>query len=127
MTVQEIAERATINFPTPLNKLEAEDLLWKIALNLPAQIDYNISSFNTLQTYEGNKKIEGTLSIMGNIHNTKKHVFDYFSTHPDREDTSKIAGISFSLIPGYDFSDYRPGVVELWDDVRKEIEEYYKP
>ncbi|MFH1918033.1 MAG: hypothetical protein ABIJ14_02960 [Nanoarchaeota archaeon] len=49
-----------------------------------------------------------------------------FISERDGRDTSLISRIAFQRVPGWDLSDYRSEVRELWDDVRKVVNQYFE-
>ncbi len=127
MSIDELIKKATIDFPRALNLEEAEKLINHLAENLPARIDYTITSNKMIIVDPGEEifKQEGTVKITANItHSTKPNAFDSCEFNPHGQDSSKLSSMKFQLTPGWELSDYRPEVQQLWEDVRKVVTYY---
>jgi hypothetical protein len=107
-----------------------EDLMKHIANHLPANVSYNASYFGDYFHETENApavRQEGSISLGGTIRSLKDPgAFDSFTSLPYQKDSNMIEGFNFFMIPDYDeVSDYRAEAVELLDDVRTCVEDYF--
>ena len=128
MTLDDILEKSTIQFPEPLSLQEAQDLLQYIAENLPADIHYLASYHSVFRTKDHKAtKEDGTVDITGDIKRLDKDLaFDSFRMHPSDQDCTRMSALCFERIQGYELREYRPEVIRLWDDVRATIQKYFE-
>lgn len=130
MSIDEVIEKSTINFPRALALKEAEELIEHLAKKLPANIHYKVSRHKSIGYQEKDERVlkqEGTVNISATVINIKEPMsFDVCEFKPSMKDTSKLSSINFQLIPDYEIHDYRPEVIKLWGDVRKVVEDYFK-
>ncbi len=128
MTIDEVIEETTINFKHDLNLDETESLFLFIAEKLPANISYHTGYFRDYRYEEdGVTTSNGTVEISGMISRIREpYSFDSFTGVHSEMDTSKFSSFHFSRIPGYEISEYRPVVRQLWDDVREIVEDYFE-
>ena len=122
MSLEDLFERSTIALPNPLDLKEAEGLLSYIAKNLPGRIAYTASYYRHSMS-DGSVQ-DGSVKLGGMVIKESTFAVDSFESIHDRNDTTKIAAIKFSPIPGYELSEHRPENIQLWDDVREMIEKY---
>ena len=129
MSIEEIAEQTKIEFPRDLHLKEAESLLFYIAENLPANINYQTSSHKSISrcTPAGGVAIrQGTIGLTASINSLKNPgAFDSLRFHKEVGDSSRFSHINFEMVPGWELSDYRPEVKQLWDDIRVITTEYF--
>ena len=130
MLTEEVTERSRIIIPKDISLREAEKLLRYLAESLQASVNYQVSYYRTARHENGKVIIDrGTVEIAGGIAKTEiPFCFDSFTLKSSERsrDTSRLSRMQFQLIPGYDeFSDYRPEIVQLWDDVRGVIKDYF--
>jgi len=127
MSLQEVIERSEIGFPEDLNLEQAETLLGYIAQNLPADISYHGSYHGNFSRGSYSKSKDGSFSIGGMISKIMGDslAFDSFESKVSDRDYTKISAIRFIKIPGYELGEYRPEAVELWDDVRKTVVQWF--
>ncbi len=134
MSIDEIVEKTTIELPMPLSLKGAEKLLYYLAEEMPANLIYQILHRKSIYRpfRESGRKIlkqDGTIVISGSISNLEKpFAFDSFQLQASDEDrdTSKLSVIRFNLVPGWELSEYRPEVIELWGQVRKKVRQYFE-
>jgi hypothetical protein len=128
MGLDQVMEESRIEFARSLDLKETEKLLEYLTNKMCGRITYHISSFKNL-SIEDNRlgRDNGTVKINGNIMRENPVVFDAFETEHDNDDTSRIRGIRFMLIPGYDMDDYGRERRELWSHVKKDINDYFLP
>jgi len=122
MGIDEIIKRATIELPCAITLDEAEKLIAYIAKQLPANINYKSSYFKSIaRGQDGKMSIQdGTVNLEVTISSYKNHATcDTFQFGHSQQDISKFDAIIFQQVPGWDLSEYRPEVRELWGDVRK--------
>jgi hypothetical protein len=128
MELQDIINKATIEFPRPLNLKESNKLLKYISKNLPGNVNSNIEQHKVwLYDKEKNKsrKDNGTLKIYCNINNSNKpDEFDSMVLESWKEDSSYIGSIKFKV----DDDDQRvyKRVFPLWDNVRDIVNDYFR-
>ena len=134
MSIDEVVEKTRIELPRSLTLKEAEELIYYLAKELPANVNYQTSYYKSVfhSFRESNKKIlkqeDGTVEINGSISNLEKpFAFDFFQFRAsDKGDTSKLSVIAFHLVPGRELSEYRLEVRKLWDDVREKVGQYFE-
>ena len=130
MTIDEIMDETTISFKKDLTLEETEDLLKYVADNLPANISFHAGYFRSYRrdedmtfTYVSDEIVE----ITGNIRQTNKTFsFDVFSGNHPNDDTSGFSSLYFARVPGWEISDYRPEIRQLWKDVRGVVNNYFE-
>lgn len=126
MGIDELLMGPTIEFPRPLNLEETNKLLDYIAINLPAKINTKKEicciRYHDEKENKGLKKTQRTFEIYGTIMNNNNFNFDNFIYILD---SSKILGINFQTIPGYKLEEHKPKIRQLWEDVRKQVENYF--
>ena len=123
MSIEEAIERGTIKFPFAISLEKTEQLLQYVAKNLPADIHYKASyhgQFSHEECQDGSVSLSGTIN-----HLEPSSSFDSFESILSQQDYTMISGIRFIMIPGYDLDEYRQEAVELWDQVRTEVEKYF--
>ena len=130
MSVDELAEKTTIDFPKPIGRESAEGLLCYLSSHLPANVSGKIEYFISYR-YDSKKESsfedKGTLKLVASVNNLKGLMAsNTFISERDGRDTSLISRIAFQRVPGWDLSDYRSEVRELWDDVRKVVNQYFE-
>ena len=130
MSVNELIERTTINFPRDISLDEARELLTYLAKNLPARMQYGKSQdFIIDSDEEGSvREIPGTISLGGLMTSTDPDSLaneGFRFTHSDR-DVTRAGEFRFSPIPGYDLEEHTPHSIKFWDDTREKIEEYFR-
>jgi hypothetical protein len=130
MGIEEIAKENTIEFPRPIGREGAENLLCYIAKELPANISSKIEYYKTFfydQEKDGVLEDKGTLTVIANIHDLRENGgFDSFQSKSCGGDTSYISAIASQMVPDWELSDYRPEIRKLWKDVRQIVDEYFR-
>jgi hypothetical protein len=131
MAIDEVIERSTIQFAKPLSLKETEGLLFHIAKNLPGDVNYQASHgemITSLTPLKGKTCRERrSVSIWGTIYRKNSTLdYDSFECKMLNNNSLLFGSINFVLIPGYEFEEYRPGVVKLWGDVREQVSSYFK-
>ncbi len=124
MALETVLERSTIALPKPLNLKQAEDLLSYLAKNLPGRIKYKAHYYRDIEPGDSPLQDESIGMIATIASDNPLLDTGSFESIVCADDPTKIAAIRFSPIPGYDLSEHRPEVVQLWDDVRKLIKNY---
>lgn len=128
--LQEILEMATIRFPEEIGLEEAQEMVYYVLKKLPGRAHYHCGyhmSAGKSFEYDSFYSQRGTVDIAGMITREDGSAFDGFNGIISRgEDTSKFAGMRFSVVPGWDLSEYRREVLNLWSDVRKYVNEYFQ-
>jgi len=135
--IENLDERLTLKLPRLIDRAEMEAVLEYVAKRLPADINYTVSYFADFRHDASNKGIYkrklsrtlGTLTIAGTIRSLLRDnpmAFDTFQTQPAEREDGKVKAIAFMQVPGWDAKDYRKEVVQLWDDVRQEVANYFK-
>lgn len=129
MAIDDVLEKATIEFPRKLDLRNAENLLKSIAKDLHGNVRYTISEQKNIGYHiiESQDFQEKTINIQvnGSI-DTKNFVLGPFKLRTAENNYSSFSGINFQITPGWDIEDYRPEVIKLWDDVRKVVTNYFK-
>jgi hypothetical protein len=130
MSLDEVLEKTTIEFPRPINREEAEKLLLYIAKNLQADVRSIIKYRLTYYHDEIHKYITedgGTLRIDATVSSLKTPaLFDSFHSEPHERDRSYISEIVFGRVPGWELANYGEEKVKFWDDVRVVVNKYFK-
>jgi len=130
MSLKEILEKTTIEFPRPIGREEAEKLLFYIAKNLPANVNTTIEYYMCYYPSADEDLIEktkGTLKVSASVDCVRPiGLFDSFQSETWKEDMSYISSIAFQRDLGKELSDYEPEKIKLWDDVREVVEKYFK-
>ena len=105
-------------------------MLCYLSNHLPADVSGKIEYFiNYLYDSKIKSSLEnkGTLKVSANIRNFEVSMaFDSFESISYDKDSSFISGIKFNRVPAWEIEDYRTEIMELWDDVRKSIENYFR-
>ena len=109
--LDEIVKRSSINFPWGLTLEQTGELVKYIATKLPADINYSLSMKS--------KVLGGSIS-----HKEKSLKFIPFQMY-SKKNESKLAGLRFPLSPEWEMGGRRPKEMELWDDVRAIIDDYF--
>lgn len=130
MSVDEVVERATIKFKRPLSLDETRELFRFIARKLPCDFHYEV------KTSEG---IYGLHTIRAGVRNRMTGIEIYgdmfcsgvvglggFECRTYRKNPLKIEAFSFAPLIEDRIEDYRPEVVNVWDAVREQINNYFK-
>lgn len=129
--IENILERSVIAFPHPVSLEEMQELIGHVCKTLPGRSTYHSGyHMSTGVPFMGEGEFynsRGTVDIGGMISRQDGSAFDGFMGVIQRgvDDTSKFAAFSFQTIPGYEISEYDPRVLELWDDVRTIIRQYF--
>ncbi|MBN2142055.1 hypothetical protein JW711_01875 [Candidatus Woesearchaeota archaeon] len=123
--LDERMEPATIRFPRSVELKEAEAVLVYVAQNMPAEVNYKASYYAVSRRDKDLEvRIElGSAQIGGTIHKEGR-AFDTFESYL-HSFNGLIAGFRFNLIPGYELSEHRPEVRQLWDETRNVALRYF--
>lgn len=125
---EELMEKATINFPKEISLPEAEKLIKYIVKEFPANIKYDLSTHKSI-SYNFDKKIVKncrTSEINCDINTFGKfRAFDSFKFTKSGKYSSKFTNIEFQTIHGYGLSKYGPEIKQIWDEVRKVVDNYF--
>ncbi len=129
----EVEKESTIELPRPINSKEAGKFIVYITKEIPANIQCFYSGRivlvhdsrkgrSFLKKYKDLEKLEVSLaSLDGRL------ASESFEFERDPMDSKKLVRIKFSTIIDYDrLSDYRPEVINLWREVRKLTDIYFK-
>ena len=132
-----VLERATINFPRNLDIGELTKLFAFVHEKGNLEIKYNLILERTW-FYDHESKVskygERPKDVSGNINTiilnttgSTPFTAESFSCNRNYNDDGKIySNLSFNTIPGYDIEEHKKETVELWDNVKKIVEEYFK-
>jgi len=126
-----LINKVNIIFPRKINLEQARSLINYISEKLCAQIDYHYSGLITVgnNSVRQNTSSEQILSleINGKISLLPRYpIPNSFYFRPSNHGISGFSAISFSLSGGDRISDYNPEVVQLWDDTRKVVIDYFE-
>jgi hypothetical protein len=124
MSLEELTEKATIEFRRPLGLKEAEDMLKQVSVQMKASINYAAQHQRTVtagEVDEGSVQLGGMLSVLG------KGLAEPFRLEAQYVDEEcKFLRLQFQLIPGYDeLSEYRPETIKIWDETREAVNKYF--
>ena len=128
MILDKLLEESTIEFSRSLSLEETNELLDYITKILPAKIDTKTEVCSIKYYDKKSKSFQkklGTVNISGTIRDDNNYNFDSFTTKNSHINTSKISGICFQIIPGYELEEHRLEVRQLWRDVRKQVDNYF--
>jgi len=121
MSIAELTQRATIEFPRAISKSQAKELFREMAKK-----GYNvISEIKTQQRYNSdnlNPK-ERMISALAKIGGGKYSLSDVITLLTDNE--TGFTGMHFTRVPGRDRLAEYGNNVKLWDDVRKITQNYF--
>jgi hypothetical protein len=131
--IEDILERATIKFPNPLGLADTERLLLCISEGVKGKVNYGLRTPKSFVYNEekGKSEVDVRKNIIGEIiiRGSKNPIGEAVSILPSEdladERFIKYSSMRFSIIPGYDVSEYRKETVQLWDDVRSIVEKYF--
>jgi len=129
MSIDEITEKTTIEFPIPIGREHAENLLCYISSHLPGNVSSKVEYFINYLYDPGSGTLEdkGTLKLVATINDSKEPMaFDTFVSEPYPEETSFISKVAFQRIPAWELSDYRKEVKGLWEDTRRVVLDYFR-
>ena len=127
MTVKEVIcisdEQTRIDFPRGLGLHEAENLVVHLERDLPVFVDYTAYYSRKGESLEENK---GNIGMTGTIISKKDNsISSRFYLDSQKNRRFELSGLKF--IRTYDkISDYKPEVLQLWNDVRKSIDDFFK-
>jgi len=128
MALDEVLQKAKIEFPRAIGIENAKELLLYISEKLPGRVNFNTKQYQSAGYNEEEKKNKmenGTLEISGNIIPSKDPMeFDTFQLKPWEEDTSYVSSLEFQLVPDWEIRDYYR-VEPLWNNVRKIVDDYF--
>jgi len=125
MNEKNLIERATVEFPRPIDIDEMHALLEYVSHRMPARINYSTTHHTVLMP--DSPADPGSFSIGGMIRKEEEAMaFDQFETVCSSTDYQKAIGLRFNIVPGWEESDYRPEVAKLRDDTRELIGLYFK-
>lgn len=134
-TMQEIIEKANIEFPKPISVSDAEVLFMQIAKELPVRVDYAICRCSSSTIYPKCVRIvkntEETISGRVTSCDPNFIVSDSFGTnlnYSSPPDDGLVRRILFDVDVGSvrDPSQFGSETLKLWDNVRKVVEQYFK-
>ena len=121
MSIEEVIKKINIPFPKPQSLEQVEELLRYITMNLPATIRCHFQYNTYFSKGKDSKLLEdnGSVNIIASIVDTEKTMaIGTLESRPYSQDSSYISALAFQMVPGWDISDYRPEVLNLWDEVR---------
>ena len=134
-SVDEVCERSTVKFEPPITLEQAESLLGYVCMMLPAVIHYDpVRHFrlsppggDTPTQYQDRPaKIRRGVSLSGDIkHEGGKYEFASFVCQRDHGDHNMISSLNFTTGPGQRIGEYRPETLQLWDDVKRLVAQYF--
>lgn len=138
MSISEVIERATINFPKLLNSEEMEDLFRYFRQEAGLEIAYTLRTNKRMgnlseEPTNDEPAVISSVEISGGITNPRNYaVHDSFESQSfeSRRETSDddlpyFSGIRFSIVPGWNISDYRSEILQLWDETRGLVKRYF--
>lgn len=129
MTLEEVIKKSRIVLPKNINTYEAEKIIKYLAKKLPAEINYEISCSKFLNydkdfrfnTKTSSTKINGRIDYLNSIPLGS----DNFEFEKSQKDMLKFKTIQFQIVPGWELSDYRPEIKQLWDKTREVVNNYF--
>jgi hypothetical protein len=128
MTKKTLTEMATIEFGKDLGLNEVKDLLEQMSKKLHANIHYVSTCYGDMSA-DGRGRVtkqQGSFKVGGSITRTDPEFsFDAFETDSSQKNYQKASAIRFNLVPGWEETDYKPGVLKLWEDTRKAVGSYF--
>ena len=128
MTLDEVLEKATIEFPRALSLSEAKKFLSYIAEKLPGDASYTVfypvEAGYLVESGEFSED-EGASIIMGRISSKRPVAFDKFVLKVSKTNVSRLSAIR-PQTNNREFGDYSPEVRQLWDNIRKITKRYFK-
>ncbi len=123
-------EKAVIKFPWNLTIHQLEGLTNYIARKLRCLINYDFL-YSRKAGYEyssvGFLKEESVSDMTGRISlSAPPFTFDRFKFISKAQDLSRISSIQLGIYPEFEPPDYKPEVVQLWDETRKAVSDYFE-
>lgn len=129
MSIDEILNRATINFPKPISFANTEKLLLSISEGIRGEVHYSLDTPKSFIYNQEEKKSRITLKdrMIKQIYikDINNHSFESAKMIMSDEKSSEFSSMRFEIIPGYNLPDYRKETLQLWDDVREIVERYF--
>lgn len=137
----EVMERATIEFPEPLNLDSVEELFVYLTEQMDhCSVDYtlklhkNVGSVIEKEEDEGEQDEQGksdadegllSIAIHGFVRKRFGALGANFSCIGSDNDPLQICGMRFLTIPGYELKEHRKDEVAVWDEVRENVNNYF--
>ena len=124
MSIETILEANIIEFERELELEQVEDLLYCMAESLPANIRYTKEESVAFHQDQQDRSITGK-KLRGSMTGRREPYASGAFECINGADSLNFKSIRFSTTPGHSLSEYRPEVVQLWRDVRTQIELYF--
>lgn len=133
MAIEEVLERATINFGSGLSATEIEKMLRYIALHSNYNVHYRIETEKRIRDFPGTGHQESRtlltdvckgMLVTGSI--SVPHVAGLFSFTCDSKtyDPPLAHEFQFTITPGYTLEEHRREEIVVWDKTRELIADY---
>ncbi len=132
MSVEELLEKATIQFEKPISQNSIGMYMHYLSYELHANIRYRLTLDKEIWALPEDTSLipikTTRFGLSGII--TKRttsyddyvsEIFNGFSDDPDY-----IKGVKFDIIPGFDLKEYDPKKIQFWDEIRKLSCDYIK-
>ncbi|OGJ12895.1 hypothetical protein A3K62_01300 [Candidatus Pacearchaeota archaeon RBG_16_35_8] len=123
-----VLDKATISFPWSLTLGQLRLLTDHVAETVKGSIHYDLS-YAIRAGYETGVvgfRREDNIDFDGKVTlPNPPYLFDRFNFIYKHKDPAKIYGMQFQAKPGKPNSNYNPDVVQLWQDVRTAIENFF--
>ena len=124
MSIEAVLETNIIEFERELELEQVEDLLYCVAESLPANIRYTKEQSVAFNQDQQDRSATGK-KLRGSITSRREPSASDAFECVNGADSLKFRSLNFSTTPGYNLSEYKPEVVQLWRDVRAQIEIYF--
>lgn len=126
--LDKVLARAKIRFFYNLTLDQAQGLLEYIAIHLPVEINRKSIQFSQLYNTDPGKyrEVEVESGIMADIfHRFENKAHSSFFVEPSEGKEYLLSHIMFKTEDNWGLEQYSPEVVQLWDDVRKVVHQYF--
>ena len=130
LSLEEILNKATIKFPWDLTIEQSIGLMRYIEKKLPIFIRYDFLhsvkigrqfGYDVRLNEEKASAQDGTISLSNPPFTNAQ-----FQFKPLEKDISKLEAIQFPLPKDFENTEYNPEVVQLWENVKKAVDDYFE-
>jgi hypothetical protein len=135
-SIDEVFERSTVEFRYPIALEQTESLLGYLCTELPAEIRYAAGRHVSISPTEVGSRscdegacvnVVESVSLSGDVTRREgSHAFDHFDCEVSDADNTLVYRLKFFMTPGWSISEYRPEILQLRDDVKRLVAQYFE-
>ncbi len=125
--IEKIIQKATIKFPEAIDTEQAKQLLVHLAKTGGYSFGISVEQSMGIGKRDETPAVieKGTAAIKGMATNGDGGFSAFSLQRETSDDITQFSYWQFSITPGWGFSDYQPEELELWDDIRKRVNDFY--